>query len=54
MRYLIDEVNKRGLSIFDNPQVIKEYGLTEFISGLKPATITYSKMIEDGYKLNAL
>ncbi len=54
MLYLIDEVNKRGLSIFDNPQVIKEYGLTEFISGLKPATITYSKMIEDGYKLNAL
>lgn len=52
--YLVDEVTKRGLSILDNPQVIREYGLTEFVSTLKPATISYSQMIDEDYKLNAL
>lgn len=52
--YFIDEVDKVGFSILNNSKVIEEYGLTNFLSTLSPATISYETLIDENYTINAL
>ncbi len=52
--YLIDEEDKVGFSIYNNGILINEYGLKDYISSAPAATISYSKLIDDNYKICCL
>ena len=52
--YFIDEVDKVGFSIPNNEQWTNEYGLKDFLAGLKQSNLTYKGLITQDYMINAL
>lgn len=52
--YFIDEVDKVGFSIPNNEQWINEYGLKDFLAGLKQSNLTYKGLVTQDYMINAL
>ena len=52
--YFIDEVDKVGFSLPNNEQWINEYGLKDFLAGLKQSNLTYKRLVTQDYMINAL